>query len=73
MIKKEDKVLLLIRNLINNKLNNSYTKVFLIKEIRKVMILLKLSNIKTFSRFHTLLFKKASSFISLIKIKIYFI
>ena len=66
-IKKEDKILLSTKNLINNKLENSYAKAFLIKEVKEVTILLKLLNIKIFSRFYTFLLKKASLFTSLIK------
>ena len=67
-IKKRNKVLFLIKNLINDKLKNLYIKTFLIKEIKEITILLKLLNIKTFFRFHTSLFKKVSLFTSLIKI-----
>ena len=57
-IKKKDKVLLLIKNFINDKLNNFYVKAFLIKEIKKVMTLLALLNMKIFLKFYTFLLKK---------------
>ena len=51
-------MLLFKRNLINNKLNILYIRAFKIKEIREVTILLKLSNIKIYSRFYIFLLKK---------------
>ena len=60
-IKKENKVLLFIKNLINDKLNNSYIKAFKIENIKNVTTLLTLSSIKTFFKFHTSMLKKTSS------------
>ena len=54
-------MLLFIKNLINNKLNNSYIKAFRIENVYNVTAFLTLSNIKTFSRFHTFMLKKALS------------
>ena len=59
-IKKEDKVFLFIKNLINNKLNKLYIKAFRIKEVKSVIALLKLLDIKIFLRFYISLFKKVS-------------
>ena len=47
-IKKEDKILLFTRNLTSDKLNILYVKVFRIKEIKEIIILLELSNIKIY-------------------------
>lgn len=58
-IKKENKILLSIKNFTNNKIKRFFMKAFPIKEVKEVMILLTLSRIKTFLRFHISLFKKA--------------
>ena len=60
-IKKEDKMLLFIKNLISDKLNTSYIDIFRVKEVKEVTILLKLLDIKIHSRFHVLLLKKVFS------------
>ena len=57
-IKKEDKVLLLTKNLMNDKLKILYIGVFKVKEVKGVTILLKLFNIKIYLRFYVLLLKK---------------
>ena len=57
-IRKEDKVLLLIKNLINDKLEILYIKVFKVKKVREVIVLLELLNIKIYLRFYVLLLKK---------------
>ena len=57
-IKKEDNVLLLIKNLTNNKLKTLYIEVFNIKKVNRVTILLKLLNTKISLRFYVLLLKK---------------
>ena len=57
-IKKKDKMLLFIKNLINNKLNNFYIEAFKIKNVRNIITLLILLNIKIFLKFYTLIFKK---------------
>ena len=44
----------------NDKLNTLYIEVFRVKEIKSVIVLLELSNIKIYSRFHVFLLKKAS-------------
>ena len=67
LIKKEDRVLLLIKNLINNKINKLYIKIFKIKEVKSVIALLKLLNIKIFLKFHVSLFKKVLLNTELIK------
>ena len=67
-IKKEDKILLLTKNLINNKLNNFYVKAFLIKKIKEIITLFTLSNMKIFLKFHISLFKKILLFTFLITI-----
>ena len=58
--KKKDKILLFIKNLTNDKLNNFYIKTFKIKDIRDIITLLTLLNIKIFSRFYISIFKKVS-------------
>ena len=60
IIKNGDKVLLLIKNLIDNKLEILYIKVFKVKDIRGVTALLRLLNIKIYLRFYVSLFKKVS-------------
>ena len=50
-IEKRNKILLFTKFFINNKLNNSYIKTFLIKNVKKITTLLALLNIKIFSRF----------------------
>ena len=67
-IKKGNKVLLFTKNFINDKLNNSYVKAFMIENVKNVTTLLTLSDIKTFSRFHISMLKKTSSSIFLISI-----
>ena len=57
-IKKSDKVQLLTKNLIDDKLEILYIKVFKIKEVRGVIVLLKLLNIKIYLRFYVSLLKK---------------
>ena len=57
-IKKNNKILLFTKNLINNKLNNLYVKTFMIKNIKNVTVLLTLSDIKTFLKFYTLMLKR---------------
>ena len=57
-IKKGNKVLLLTKNLINDKLEILYIKVFKVKEVRGVTILLELLNTKTYLRFYISLLKK---------------
>ena len=59
-MKKEDKILLFIRNLINDKLDTSYINIFRIKEVKKVTILFKLLNIKIYLYFYISLLKKIS-------------
>ena len=59
-IKEGNKVLLLIKNLTNNKLEILYIRVFKVKEIREIIILLKLLSIKTYLRFYVSLLKKVS-------------
>ena len=65
-IKKGDKILLFIKNLTNDKLNNFYIKAFRIKNVKSVIALLTLLNTKTFLRFHTFMLKKALSLTFLI-------
>ena len=60
-IKKNNKILLFIKNLISDKLNNSYTKTFIIKNVKNVIALLILSTTKTFLKFYILMLKKFSS------------
>ena len=48
IIKNGDKVLLLTKNLTNDKLEILYIKVFKIKEVKGIITLLKLLNIKTY-------------------------
>ena len=60
-IKKDDKVLLLIKNLTNDKLETSYIRVFKVKEVKGVTALLKLLNTKIYLRFYILLLKKVFS------------
>ena len=67
-IKKKDKVLLFTKNLINNKLNNLYVKAFMIKNIKNVITLFTLFNMKIFLRFYTLMLKKTLLLIFLISI-----
>ena len=67
-IEKANKILLSIKNFINDKMNNFYIKAFLIKKIKKMTTLLTLLTIIFFLRFYTSLLKKASQFIFLIKI-----
>ena len=57
-IKEDNKVLLLIKNLTNDKLEILYIKVFKVKEVREITILLKLLSTKTYLRFHVSLLKK---------------
>ena len=57
-IKKKNKMLLLTKFFINNKLNNFYVETFKIENVRDVTTLLILLNIKTFSKFHISIFKK---------------
>ena len=59
---------LFIKNLIKNKLNTLFIEIFKIKKIKNVIILLKLSNIKIFSKFYISFFKKISQKILIIKI-----
>ena len=60
-IKKIDKVWLLIKNLINNKLEILYIRVFKVKEVKEVIALLKLLNIKIYLTFYISLLKKVPS------------
>ena len=53
-------MLLFIKNLINNKLNKLYIEAFKVKEVKGIITLLKLPDIKIFSRFHVSLLKKVS-------------
>ena len=57
-IKEGNKVLLLIKNLIDDKLEILYIKVFKVKEVKGITILLKLLSIKIYLRFHVSLLKK---------------
>ena len=72
-IKKGDKVLLLIKNLINSKLEILYIEVFKVKDVKEVTILLKLLNIKIYLRFHVSLLKKAPLDIKITITQYYFI
>ena len=72
-IKEEDKVLLLIKNLTNNKLEVLYIEVFKIKEVKGVIILLKLLNIKIYLRFYISLLKKVFLDTKIVIIQYYFI
>ena len=65
-IKKKNKVLLFTKNLISDKLNNSYIETFKIEDVKDVTALLILLSIKTFFRFHISMLKKASLSTSLI-------
>ena len=58
-IRERNKILLLIKNFTNDKLKILYIKVFKVKEVKGVTILLKLLNTKTYLRFHVSLLKKA--------------
>lgn len=57
-IKKENKILLFTKNLINDKLNILFIEIFKIKKVKDVIILFKLLNTKIFLRFYIFLFKK---------------
>ena len=57
-IKEDNKVLLLIKNLTNDKLKILYIKVFKVKEVRGIIILLKLLSTKIYLRFYVSLLKK---------------
>ena len=61
-------MLLFIKNLTNNKLNNFYIKTFKIKNVRDIITLLILLNIKIFLRFYISILKKVLQLISLITI-----
>ena len=65
-IKNKNKVLLSIKNLINDKLEILYIKVFKIKEVKGVITLLKLLNMKIYLRFYVSLLKKVSLDIKII-------
>ena len=58
---------LFTKNLTKNKLNTLFIEIFKIKKIKNITILLKLSNIKMFSKFHISLFKKISQKILITK------
>ena len=47
-----------IKNLIKDKFNTSFIKIFKIKNIKNITILFELSNINFFSKFYILFFKK---------------
>ena len=68
IIKKGDKMLLFIKNLMNDKLNNLYIEAFRVENVRDVTTLLTLSNIKKISRFYMFMLKKTSSSTLLITI-----
>ena len=60
-IKKEDIMLLFIKNLINDKLDALYVDFFKVKEVKRITILLKLLDIKIYLRFYISLLKKVLS------------
>ena len=57
-IKKKDKVLLLIKNLTNNKLDKLYIKVFRTKDNKSSIAYLKLLNIRFYLRFYKSLLER---------------
>ena len=57
-IKEEDKILLFTKNLTSDKLNILYMKAFRVREVKKITIILKLSNIKIYFKFYVFLLKK---------------
>ena len=50
---------LFIKNLLKNKFDTSFIKIFKIKKIKNITILFKLLNIKIFFKFYILFLKKA--------------
>lgn len=59
MIKKENKILLLIKNPIDDKFEISYAEDFLIKEVKEIIIILTLLDIKICLKFYVSLIRKA--------------
>lgn len=58
IIKEDNRILLNIKNLINNKLKRSYIKLFKVFRIRDIIVKLRLLNIKIFFKFYILIIKK---------------
>ena len=58
-MKNSNKVILLIKNLVNDKFEILYIKVFKIKEVKGVITLLELFNTKIYLRFYVSLLKKS--------------
>lgn len=58
IIKEDNRILLNIKTLINNKLKRSYIKLFKVFRIRDIIVKLRLLNIKIFFKFYILIIKK---------------
>lgn len=57
-IKLNNRILFLIKNLTNRKLDQSYIGIFKVEKVLGIVIILKLSNLSIFPKFYIKLLKK---------------